>query len=310
MKKILLYLLLVSPIALFAQQLPYASSFSETNFIWNPALTATAEYWEVAATYRQQWSGFNDAPRTATASVQYPFLDRNMSIGASIMHDETLPLKFNAISFSYAYKLQLGIFNEDQLSIGLMGTMSEYEVDSRSIIVNDAADFLLPSDEASKIIPNAGAGIFYRTYAYSDFDRNYVYGGVGVNQLFGSNLNFDTDGNPTNLKRELHGNAILGARFINDILALEPTVWLNYASKNLYNVNLGVKVERYESFWAGLSFSSDQTATLQAGVILKNGLLKDGLLRIGTLATYNRGTVGQYQGLGYEFYIAYRFEQD
>lgn len=310
MKKLLLYLFIALPFALMGQQLPYASTFTETNFIWNPAMTAQGDYWEIAANYRQQWASFNDAPRTATASVQYPFVDNNMSVGASIIHDETHPLRFNSITFSYAYKLKLNLLHRDQLSLGLMATMSEFEVDSRSIVVNDEVDFLLPSDETSKIKPNAGAGIYYRSFADSDFDRNYFYAGVGVNQLLASKLNFDSDGSPTNLQRALHGNAVIGGRLINDILALEPTVWLNYSNKNLYNINLGVKVERYESFWAGISFSSNQTATLQAGVILKNGLLKDGLLRIGTLATYNRGSVGQYQGLGYEFYIAYRFEQD
>jgi len=312
MKKIILYCLLAMPFTLLGQQLPYASNFSATNFIFNPAMTAPLEYWEMAATYRQQWAGFEDAPRTATASIQYPFVGRNMSLGASIMHDETHPLTFNSISFSYAYKLRIGLFQDDQLSLGLLGTFGEYQVDSKSIVVNDDTDFLLPEDETSKIIPNAGFGVYYRTYADGDFDRSYVYGGVGVNQLFASNLVFEADTDPTNLKREMHGNAILGAKIIRDYLALEPTIWLNYANQNLYNINLGVKFERYESFWIGLAYSSSQTATLQAGVILKDdllGFLKDGHLRIGTMATYNSGSVRQYQGLGYEFYIAYRFDQ-
>jgi len=311
MQRILLFLLLAIPSFVWGQQLPNASTFSETNYFFNPAMTAPFDYWEVAATYRQQWAGFNDAPRTAGVGVQYPFVDQNMSIGAFIMHDETMPIVSNAISFSYAYKIRTGLFRDDQLSLGLLGTFSEYQVDSRGIVVNDAIDSSLPSDEVSQIVPNAGFGIYYQSYSLSDFAENYFYLGGGVNQLFGSDLIFESDEDPTNIKRALHGNAIVGFRFIKDKLALEPSVWANYAHKNLYDINLGMKFEQYKTFWLGLAFSSSQTATLQAGVILQNDkFLKDGLLRIGTLATYNRGSAGQYQGLGYECYIAYRFEQD
>ncbi len=307
MKNILLLLLFLPTLA-FSQQLAHKSAFNEIGFVWNPAMTASNEFMEFGATFRQQWMGFQDAPRTATLGMQFPFLDNNMSLGGFIMVDQTKPLRTNSLSVTYAYKLELGLADYDQLSIGFLGTISESHIDNRNVIVNDIDDELLPNSTSTKIIPNAGFGLYYTSYSKGMFDENYFFAGLGANQLIPINLTYGTSETATNLKRVIHANALFGYRFINEDIAIQPSAWANYAADNLFNVNLGIKMERYQSFWAGLSYSTDQTISMQAGVILKNDFLKDGTLRIGTLGTYNVGRVGQYQGLGYEVYVAYRFE--
>ncbi len=308
MKKIILLFLAILPFCAFAQQLPDVAQMSATNFMWNPAMTAPMEYWEAAAFHRQQWSGFEDAPRTTGVSYQHPLLDKNMSLGVFIQHDQVHPLHSNAISFTYAYKLRFA--REHQLSIGALGSISEYHINVDDIVTFDDNDLLLLGDETTKMIPNAGFGLYYQSYAGSDFEKTYYYAGIGSNQLFGSNLLFQNSEIPANFKRALHGNAHFGARFIKDKLAIEPSVWLNYAHTGVLTSNFKLQAEYYEGGWAGLSFASSGIAAFQAGVILKGGLLKDGLMRIGMMASYNMGTLGAYQGLGYEFYVAYRFDQE
>ena len=42
--------------------------------LWRtPAMTSRFDFLEIGATYRQQWLGFADAPRTATLNMQFPF---------------------------------------------------------------------------------------------------------------------------------------------------------------------------------------------------------------------------------------------
>lgn len=306
MKKLLLFFLAI-PFALQAQQLPDASNFSATNFIWNPAMTAPMEYWELSGTHRQQWMGFDDAPRTTSVGFQHPFFEQNMSVGAFIQHDRIHPIHSNAISFTYAYKLRF--MQNHQLSIGGLASISEYHVNGDNIEVTDINDGLIPSDETTQMKPNAGIGLYYQSYAGGDFDETYYFAGIAANQLFGSNLLFESDGTPSNIRRTFHGNATFGMRIIRDKIALEPSVWINYAHQKLVNSNFRLNMEYYQTFWAGVSFATSGTAAFQAGVMLKNGFLKDGILRVGTQATYNLGTIGVYQGIGYEFYIAYRFEK-
>ena len=76
MKQILYIVIIVLGIltSLQAQQRPSWSSFYENGLIWNPALTAKWNRWEVSATHRKEWVGFDDAPAYSTVTFQLPFL--------------------------------------------------------------------------------------------------------------------------------------------------------------------------------------------------------------------------------------------
>lgn len=306
MKKIIL--LSIISCALFstmsAQQIAEKSFFTNNNFFWNPAMTGVYEYTEISANYKQQWVGFNDAPLTASIGGQVPLYKRNMSLGAFIVTDKIGPLRNNSINFSYAYKLKMAYAG--QLSIGLMGTLGEYHVMSSDILVNDEDDSLLPASGSSKIVPNAGVGVYYTTNGDDDFDDTYYYGGIAVNQLYPTNLYYGS--NEANYRRTIHGNALLGARFINGDSFFEPSMWMNYGAENIFNINLGLKFEQYNSFWAAMNIGTNLTLSVQGGVILDQDFLGGGALRIGTQGTYNIGGLGGEQGVGYEFFTAYRFE--
>ncbi len=306
MKKLYTIIILLLPYFVFAQQQPKASNFKETNFAWNPAMTGLWDFWEISVSYRQQWVGFADAPKTAFMGFQMPIPGNNMSIGGSILHDKTNPLSFNGITFSYAYRIKTGLFYKDQLSIGLLANLSEYRLSYQDAMVNDLDDNLLLGDASSSILPNAGVGIYYSSHAGNEFERSYFFFGAAAQRLFQTDLTF-SNGSDSNLKRAIHANALAGFRFINGDVALEPSAWVDYAHTGIANATLSLKMEKFESFWTGFSFSTDKTFGLQAGVVIKKKFLRDGSLRIGTLGAYNLSGFGQYNALGYEFYVAYRF---
>ncbi len=290
-----------------AQQQLERSAYDSNAFIWNPAMTSINDYWEVGANYRQQWAGFDDAPRAITASIQYPFQEKNMSLGMYLLNDQTHPLIFNAIGFTYNYQLKLNLAKEDYLSIGILGSYGEYRVDMKNIVTSDGADPLTPTSGGSMIIPNLGAGLFYTTNK-DKFDNSTLYVGVSASQLLSSDLILEGADQDINLERVPHANVILGATIlIERDLYFEPSVWANYASPNIFDVNLGARIEQENIFWAGANFTTSQTLSAQGGIILTDGLFEDGQLRIGGLATYNVGKLGSALGVGYEFYLAYRF---
>ena len=306
-KYLLTLLFLLLTFLSIAQQQIERSTYDSNAFIWNPAMTSINDYWEVGANYKQQWAGFENAPRTITASVQYPFQENNMSLGMYLLNDQTHPLIFNAIGFTYNYQLKLNLTKEDYLSIGILGSYGEYRVDMKDIVTSDGADPLTPVNGASMIIPNVGAGLFYTTNK-DKFDDNTLYIGVSANQLLSSDLIFEGMDQDLNLQRVPHANAILGATIlIEQDLYFEPSIWANYASQNIFDINVGARVEQENIFWAGANYTTSQTLSAQGGIILTDGLFEDGQLRIGGLATYNLSKLGSSLGVGYEFYVAYRF---
>lgn len=309
MRKPLFFILLLLPFLTSGQQLTQRSPFSETSFIWNPAMTAPWDYWEMGVNYRQEWLGYQGAPSTATIQVQYPFQEENMSLGGFFVHDNASPITLNTAGFAYAYHLQLGRRRGgNQLSIGLNATLSHIYVNALEVVVNDPDDEVLPAGENNKISPNLGFGIFYTSYSRDEFDRTFFFGGLAVNQILPLSVILDDFGGSANLSRTLHGNAIIGTRIVNGDIFIQPSAWINFSEPNIIESNLNVKLEQLEAFWVGLNYSTTQTIALQGGFILNNDFTRDGTMRIGTAGTFNIGQFGKFRGMGFEFYLAYQFE--
>lgn len=308
MRKLILAFCLFFSWQLQGQQLADHSPFFDAGFIWNPAMTAAWDYWELGVNYRQQWTGFEGAPRTASISVQYPFLDDNMSMGGYFMNDEVSPITMNNIGLSYAYKMAFGARGTHQLSIGLQATISQLYADGLELVINDEGDPLLPDGENNKISPNAGLGLFYTSVSKDEFDESFVFAGLAATQVLPTNLLLDQFGSEANLKRAMHGNATFGARIVEGDLFVQPSIWVNYSSGNVLNGTFAVLVEQRDAFWGGINLSTNKTVGIQAGMIVNDEFTKDGSLRIGMLGSFNIGNFGKFRGLGYEAYIAYRFE--
>lgn len=290
-----------------AQQMPYRTNlFTDASFIWNPAMTAAEEYMEASANYRRQWLGFENAPRTATAAIQYPFVRANMSLGGYVLHDEIGPLTYTSGSIAYSYKIRPGLVEGDQLAIGLMASLGQYRFDGSQSIALNPNDALLLSGRTSQMQPNLGAGIYYISAPYGE---NGFFLGLAAHQLLASDLVFEEDGRSPNLQRVLHGNALLGVRFYAGSGFVELALWAQYAEENVLHAAFNLRYELEEVFWAGLSYYSGSTAGVQAGLIIGSGFLQDGLLRVGFQGTYNIGQLGEYQGPGLECYLAYRFNR-
>lgn len=296
------------------QQLPQRSPFGNTNFIWNPAMTAFEDYWEAGVTHRQEWVGFEDAPQTTSIYGQYPFLKENTSIGGYFMLDQIKPIKNNVLALTYAYKIggtkrrRKGARKNGQLSLGLMGSVSHIFVDGANIVARDPNDPLQPVGEVDEFIPNVGAGLFYASRPTGPREQSFFYAGLGANQILPSDLTLRETLPAGNLPRAFHGNAQLGYRAAGEKMVVEPSLWLNFAGANIVDGQVGIHLERPEAFWAGLNYSLSQTLYIQLGYLLPSGFQEGDTLRIGALASFNLGGFGAARGLGYEFYLAYRIK--
>ncbi len=73
MKKInLIFFLSLSSILLIAQQRPHYSQYIMNNYIVNPAIGGIENYIDVKLSIRNQWVGFDGAPKTFYATIHGP----------------------------------------------------------------------------------------------------------------------------------------------------------------------------------------------------------------------------------------------
>ena len=286
-----------------AQQLPYTSPIQELSYLWNPGFTAQGTDLEYTAFYRKQWFGFDNAPNTAVASVQYPFIDLNMSVGGSIISDKTGPVSKTGVQLNYAYKLREIFSEDDQLSLGINAYLFQYSFSEKDQQIIHPDDPLLAGSTQSKFNPSAGFGLAYLSSTEEYRGDNVFYFGVATMQSFSTDLSLAT-GSAT---REQHIFANLGTKLYGYSHYIEPSFQVNFVNPEIIDYILSAKYEMEDTFWSGISYSSTNAISINGGVIMNDVGGRYTQLRIGALAGIN-GSLGT--GPTFEFFLAYRSDLD
>jgi len=302
--KYFLLLFFLIPFGLVAQQLPYTSAFSSNHFAWNPAMTAAWSSIETQAIYQQEWLGFQEAPTTISAGIQYPMLNQNMSLGAQLTRDQTGPFQQTGVSLMYAYQLKLSY--HDRLAIGMMVNRSQFRFDATNLLAFDLDDTTIGDGEGLSSKTNIGIGVYYTSVHPDELDDPYLFAGLSAMQAIPGDLFFSTLNETANFDRSLHGFGLIGYHIAQDFGFLEPSLQVLYVPNNITHLQGNLLYEMYDTFWAGLSIDSAFRVGLQLGFIIPN--IGDGALRIGSMGSYNVSSRGADQGLSIQALIGYQYE--
>lgn len=257
--------------------MPLFSDFAHNTGVINPAMTGWDGTMSLTAGYRHQWTGMKGAPRTATLNFRHLFEEQNMGAGLYFMHDQTGPTSFTGANFMYAYHLRMksekeGESQRNRLAIGLSLSAIQYRLRSAQLQVNDTDDDLISGNNQSKVLPDAGLGLFY----YNDF----FYVGFSIPQMISMKVQFEGQNGLSNMRRVAHIYTNAGARIVLNPNKsgtrssaadtteegkprrrvehlLLPTLWLKYAPSSPVNASLNVKYMWNRMFGAGIGFTSD-----------------------------------------------------
>jgi len=290
----------------FSQQIGYLSQFNETNAFWNPAATAPSTIMSYDLFVRQQWLGFSGAPRTMYASVMYPLVDQNMSLGGSIYNDSTGPLSRIGVKLNYAYKLK-GILSEDAvLAMGISAAFQQFSFNGSDETFVDQEDGLIASGRESTTVPFVSAGIYYNTHP-EDYDRgaNSFYFGLAYNQVYASDLLV----NESNFELQQHVFFTVGGKIMSYDSYFEPSISTNFVKPDVLDYIFSLKYEKEDAFWTGLGYSSVNDIAVQGGFIIDRFMNnRYAKLKIGALANILITQTGRDLGPGFEMFISYQHD--
>ncbi len=165
-----------------AQQDPQYTQYMYNQAVLNPAYASSRESLSIVTLYRNQWTGFDGAPKTITLSGHSPVGDR-VGLGLSIISDQHGPIKEHNIYGDFSYTLELG--GENKLALGLKAGLTIHDRNLQSDVTTlDPGDPLF-SENVNSTTPNAGIGAFF----YSD--KYYV--GLSMPNMLNS-VHLDKDG--------------------------------------------------------------------------------------------------------------------
>lgn len=229
-----------------AQQDPQYTQYMYNMNVVNPAYAGSKESLSITALYRDQWSGFDGAPKTFTFSAHSPLGDK-VGLGLSAVKDELGPVSETNVYADFSYTLQLG--QSLNLALGVKAGATFHDVGLTDLELQDENDPFF-SKNINNTYPNVGAGAFL----YSD---NF-YLGVSVPNILKS-VHLDENGlkfgNETN-----HFFGTAGYVFqLSENVKLKPSVLVKYALDAPLSYDGNLNALFYDKFEIGASYRLDDS---------------------------------------------------
>lgn len=276
-----------------AQQLPQYSQYMLNDYILNPAVTGTRDYYEVKANNRYQWMGIDDAPRTYILSMHGPHKKKSMGLGGAIFSDVTGPTSRVGAYLSYAYHLKLS--EKMKLSMGLSAGLLQFKIDGTKITLREDGDPALTESVQSVLTPDATFGL--QLYG----EKGYF--GISAPQLIGQKLKFFEAQDPLLSSLARHYMAMGGYKFyLGDDFFIEPSFLLKYVSPVPMQIDLGLRLDYRDQIWLGGAYRFNDAFSALIGFSI-NKYLSFGYsydMSLSNLKNYSSGS--------HEVMIAARFK--
>ncbi|MCG8412483.1 MAG: type IX secretion system membrane protein PorP/SprF [Bacteroidales bacterium] len=295
------YILIILLFSLFvenlnAQQAPFYTQYMLNDYLINPAVAGTYNYFQVRANSRIQWIGINDSPRTMSIAGYGPFKQQDMGYGGYIYNDVTGPESRLFFGGTYAYNIAIN--DEMRISGGLTVGIMQYKLDG-TVIKHDVefTDPAFPQTVESRIIPDASLGF----YLYA----STFYVGISAHQLFGNKYNIseiESSKGVSKLTQHLYlsggYNLILNSDFV-----LLPSALIKYTQPFQFQFDINVKATYQRRFWLGLSYRYQDAVAVIGGYNYANkfyfGISYD--VTTSQIRKYSNGTI--------EVMLGYRFNK-
>jgi type IX secretion system PorP/SprF family membrane protein len=229
-KKIALAVTLtLSVSAAIAQQDPMYTHYMYNTLAVNPAYAGSREALTLTGLYRNQWVGFDGAPKNITFTGHTP-IGNALGLGLSFVNDKIGPITNNQIYADLAYHLKLNA--KSKLAFGLKGGVNLFSGNLTQLKTSQKYDAANPTDPATALgnvnnhlTPNIGAGLYYY--------RDRFYMGVSSPKLLQNKIGTTEvvlNGNTTTtnlISERLHYFGIIGAMFdLSPNVQLKPTALL------------------------------------------------------------------------------------
>lgn len=145
--------------ASMAQQDPQFTQFMFDRLSINPGSAGITGNMCATLLLRQQWTGFDGAPKTGLFNFQTPISKISSGVGLSVYFDDLGQEKTTIGRLSYSYHKTVGVA---KLGIGLYAGLTSRSLGSKWIAVDDVSlDDAIPDNGASASGFDAGLGLFY-----------------------------------------------------------------------------------------------------------------------------------------------------
>lgn len=293
MRKLIIYLIIISlPLNLTGQLSRFSGHNHFTSLTINPAIAGSDNALSAAINYRNQWTGFKEAPKNSILTIHSPVKNNRIALGFHI--DDRSHGIYNTTNYvgNYAYRTEVknGIF-----SMGLGFGAAVYSIKWNNLNAADLNDELLQNNTSSAVMPVFSLGLYYYSEKY--------YAGFSLpnflsHALSESSGSYKSKNDRTNYTYILQGGYDME---ITSRILLRPSLLVKYNPKDATQIDLNTFLGYEEKMWIGLGYRNSNTYA---------GMLQFQLnyqIRMAYTYDFNTGELGKYINGSHEIGLNYIF---
>lgn len=249
----------------YSQQYPWWTQFRSAQTLLNPGFCGTKRLVDVRLNYRNQWTGYDGAPKTLALALNSRLLKGKLGAGGFIYKDDIGPFKNFSGSLTAAYHLK---FPDSELSFGVQGNYMSRRFDGTDITIRNQQDKAINQYTADKTSNfDASFGIVYYN------DRFHI--GIGANNVIGSSFEFykKDDAKKGTFTNAAHYNISAGYNWAEDLnFVFENTVLAVYVPSVPFSFEYNLRLHIKKQLMAGLDFRFNDAIALQLGYTIRDNI--------------------------------------
>lgn len=260
----------------------------------NPAVAGSTGNICATALLRQQWTGFDGAPKTGLINIQGPLTKINSGLGLSVYYDKLGQEKSTIARLHYAYHLKVG--SQSTLSAGLYAGLSGRALDGRWVAIDDPAnDNAIPAAGKSASGFDLGAGLYYKS--------PQLWLGISSTQLP------ETELKDVSIKNKRHYYVQAGYDWAiggDKKYTLQPSVLVKSDASST-QVDIGALFLYDNMIWAGVGYRTEDAIAPMIGY--QHQFPKgDSMFRIGYSYDVTTSALKSYSSGSHEVMLSYCFK--
>lgn len=286
MKPILFIAFVLMSLGINAQQDPHFTQYFDNFLHVNPAYAGSTGMLSATAIHREQWVGFDGAPRSTTFSLHTPLNYRSVGLGLTAVNDMIGPVRQNMVYVDFSYTLRLG--KTARLALGLKGGMNMINVATGDFTNVQSGDPAFMNVQ-NQINPNVGFGMYYH-------DEHFFFG------LSSPRILENNPKNPNAYLESRHYFGIIGGIFsVSEQWKLRPSIQVKTTMGAPTSLDLSLAGIYKDKLWLGAMNRWNSAA----GVFTQYQLNRQ--FRLGLASEFGMTALRNYNQGTFEVLMSYDF---
>ncbi len=248
-----------------AQQYPWLTQYRSNLYMFNPGFCGTKRVIDFRIFYRNQWTGFEGAPKTYAASFNARYFKGKLGTGAYVFQDNIGPFQTTNASLTFAFHLK---FDDIEMSVGVQGNYLAQNFDGTKVTLHNQID------RGINQYVGANSNCFDGSAGIVLYNDRFFFSFGAINLIGNEMVYYKTDPNHHGrYKNEVAYSLGAGFNYAeNKDFIFENSIMALYTAGVPFYFDYTLRLHIRNKFFGGFSFRPGDAIALHLGITVQNAL--------------------------------------